>query len=90
MESESSIIKMYLQRCFQNYIRRLVDGKYVSRKGKIFKLDPFVGDHEMIEVGSRTSQSRMEYKLKHPILLSKDGHITLVIIDFYHRMVGQM
>ena len=30
----------------------------------------------------------MEYKLKHPILLPKNGHMTSVIIEFYHRSVG--
>ena len=68
---ESSITKMYQQRCFQNKTNRLADGKYVSRKSNISKLDPFLDDHKVIRVGGRISQSRMEYKLKHPILLSK-------------------
>ena len=59
-----------------------------SRKS-IFKLDPFLDDHEIIRVDGRISQSRMEYKLKHPILLPKNGHVTSVIIDFYHRRVGR-
>ena len=85
--SEFSIIKMYQQSCFQNEISRLLDQKCVSRKTNIFKLDPFLDDHEIIRVGGRIRQSRMEYKLKHPILLPKNGYITSVI-DFYHRRVG--
>ena len=87
-QSESSIIKIYQQSCFQNEISRLLDGMCVSRKRNIFKLDPFLDDHEIIRVGGRIRQSSMEYKLKYPILLPKNGHITSVIIDFYHRKVG--
>ena len=86
-QSESSIIKIYQQSCFQNEISRLLDGMCVSRKRNIFKLDPFLDDHEIIRVGGRIRQSRMEYKLKHPILLPKNGHITSVITGFYHRKV---
>ena len=86
--SESSIIKMYQPSCFQNEISRLLDGKCVSRKSNIFKLDPFLDDHELIRVGGKISQSRMKYKLKHPILLPKNGNNTSVIVDFYHRRVG--
>ena len=86
--SESSIIKMYQQSCFQNKISRLLDRKCVSKKSNILKLDPFLDNHEIIGVGGRFSQFRMEYKLKHPILLAKNGHIASVIIDFYHRRVG--
>ena len=86
--SESSIIKIYQQSCFQNEISRLLDGKCVSRKSNVFKLDPFLYDQEIIRVGGRMRQSRMEDKLKHPILLPKNGHITSVIIDFYHKRVG--
>ena len=35
-----------------------------------------------------TPVRNLEYKLEHPILLPKNGHITSVIIDFYHRKVG--
>ena len=42
----------------------------------------------MIRVGGRICQSRMEYKLKHWIVLPKNGHTTSIIIDFYHRRVG--
>ena len=79
---------MYQQSCFQNEISRLLDGRCVSRKSNIFKLDPFLDNHEIIRVGGRIRQSRMEYKLKHSIVLPKNGHITSVIIDFYHRKVG--
>ena len=53
--SESSIIKMYQQRCLQNEISRLVNEKCVSRKTNIFKLDPFLDGHEIIRVGGRIS-----------------------------------
>ena len=86
--SESSIIKIYQQSCFQNEISRLLDGKCVSRKSNIFKLDRSLDDHEIIRVGGTIKQSGIVYKLKHPILLPKNGHITSVILDFYHRRVG--
>ena len=54
----------------------------------IFKMDSFLDDHEIIRVGGRFSQYRMEYKLKHPILLPKNGQITSAIINFYHKRVG--
>ena len=79
---------MYQQRYFQNEISRLLDGKCVSRKSNIFKLDSFLDNHEIIRLGGRISQSRMEYKLKHPVLLPKNGFIASVIIGFYHRRVG--
>ena len=79
---------MYQQSCFQSEISRLLDGRCVSRKSNIFKLDPFLDNHEIIRVGGRIRQSRMEYKLKHSIVLPKNGHITSVIIEFYHRKVG--
>ena len=56
--NESSIIKMYHQSCSQNEISRLLDGKCVSRKSNIFKLDPFLDDHEVIRVGGSNRQSR--------------------------------
>ena len=52
-----------------------------------FQVGPFLDDHEIIKEGGRISQSRMEYKLKHPILLPKNSHITSAISDFYHRKV---
>ena len=56
--NESSIIKMYHQSCFQNEISRLLDGKCVSRKSNIFKLNSFLDDHEIIRLGGRNRQSR--------------------------------
>ena len=47
---------MYLQSCFQNEISRLPDGKCVSRKSNIFKLNPFLDDYEIIRVGGRLRQ----------------------------------
>ena len=57
--SESFIIKINHQSFFQNEISRLLDGKCVSRKSNIFKLDPFLDDYEIIRVGGRIRQPRM-------------------------------
>ena len=46
--SESSIIKMYLQKCFQSKISGPVNRRCASRKRNIFKLDTFLDDCEII------------------------------------------
>ena len=86
--SEFPIIKVYQQRYFQNEISRIIDEKCFSRQSNLFKLGPFLGNHKIIRASGKISQYRMKYKLKHPILLTKNVHIMSVIICFYHRRDG--
>ena len=43
----------------------------------------------LLQVGGRIRKSTLEYKLKHPVLLPREGHITSVVMRYYHEKVAQ-
>ena len=65
-------------------------GKSISTQSNIYKLDPFLMKKAfLLQVGGRIRKSTLEYKLKHLVLLPREGHITSVIMRYYHGKVAQ-
>ena len=44
------------------------------------KLDPFLDEKGILRVVERIKKSTLEYKLRHPVLLPWEGHITWAIM----------
>ncbi|KAJ8034140.1 hypothetical protein HOLleu_20859 [Holothuria leucospilota] len=92
--AEQEIAK-YVQR--QNFASIIVELQQESSKLKgrsskgrlasIRKLKPMLVEG-LLRVGGRLVKAPISYDARHPILLPKDHHITKLIIDHYHRLVG--
>lgn len=64
---------------------RLTKGKLCSSKLRILEayMDPEV---RLIRVGGPLSKSDLPYAAKHPILLPKKSQLTVLLIDYVHRL----
>nr|XP_054593653.1 uncharacterized protein LOC129160674 [Nothobranchius furzeri] len=83
-EAENAIIAFCQQERFSEEITALTAGKAeVSKKSSIYKLDPVFQDG-FLRVGGRLSKSAIPETTKHPCILSKDQHISELIIRHVH------
>ncbi|XP_038053894.1 uncharacterized protein LOC119726311 [Patiria miniata] len=58
-----------------------------SRKSPLLKLSPFLDSDGIIRVGGRLKRSDMDLATCHPIVLPKDGHVSKLLAEHYHRQV---
>ena len=58
----------------------------LKRSSPLYKLDPMIGDDDLIRVGGRLVRAD-PYDLCHPILMPNQGHITDMLIRYHHDRV---
>lgn len=96
--AELQIIKIVQQEAFPDEMQRLKDVKSstharqdqmkaMTKSSSIRKLDPFLDDDGILRVGGRLRESSIPYDVKHPVILPKKGHITDLILCYYHQSV---
>ena len=86
--AEVAIIRLCQGRYFEKNINALCNGKSISKQSNIYKLNPFLDEKGILRVRRRIRKSTLEYKLKHPVLLPREGHIASVIKGYYHEKVA--
>ncbi|XP_077971383.1 uncharacterized protein LOC144425718 [Styela clava] len=62
----------------------------VSFKNRFSRLDPFLDNSGIVRVGGRIRNSIEEFKVKHPVVLPRKGHVTSIIIHHFHVRGGHM
>ena len=65
----------------------LKERRRLLRKSNLVRLDPFLDRDGILLVGGRLSRSSLTFEEKHPILLPKKHHLSLLIIRHYHEKV---
>ena len=50
----------------------------------VAQLAPFIDDKNIIRVGGRLRYSSLSYDIKHPVLLPKGSHLTMLLIRHFH------
>jgi hypothetical protein len=59
----------------------------VKKSSPIYKLDPKLSD-DLLCVGGRLSNAPIPSETKHPIILPKNHHISIMIAQYYHLIAG--
>ena len=86
-QAETLIIKVVQSETFQDEIEALQDGKCVSRKSPIFKLDPFIDDTGLLRVGGRLRRSNLTLYEKNPLIIPRKSHIAKLLVAHFHNEV---
>lgn len=78
------IIKMVQESTFAEEIKELKKGRPLPPNNKYKALDLFLDKEGLLRVGGRLKNSAIPYDQKHPLLISKDHHVTTLLIRNEH------
>lgn len=63
------------------------DGGSVKCNSDLYKLDPVLEDR-LLWVGGRLSRAAMPEVEKHPTILSKEQHVSKLVLKYIHQQLG--
>jgi hypothetical protein len=97
--AETAILKMVQEEAFPEEMKILRQVDVSNRKGEsklkaslkgascLYRLDPFLDPDGVLRVGGRIKRSSLPYHIKHPAVLPRKGHVTTLIIRYYHQNI---
>ncbi|XP_034151514.1 uncharacterized protein LOC117595338 [Esox lucius] len=86
--AERAVISFSQRQSFEEELSTLKAGKSgVKRSSRLYKLDPVLDDG-LLRVGGRLSRLAMPEEAKHPVILSKDLHISTLLLRHIHEQLG--
>ena len=85
--AKTVIVKVLQHSVFSEEIQLLNNSKLIPVSSKLHKLDIFLDDFGVLRVGGRLQRSTMCYEMKHPIILPRKSHITVLIIRYFHERI---
>ncbi|XP_035985471.1 uncharacterized protein LOC118558973 isoform X4 [Fundulus heteroclitus] len=87
-KAELSIVRFAQQQKFTTEIALINSGlKAVSMRSSLYKLDPVL-DAGVLRVGGRLSKTAMPVEAKHPVILTKDMYVSILILRHIHQQLG--
>ncbi len=85
--AEQAIVSHVQQHIFQTDIESLQE-KGSVKTSRISNLDPFLDVDGILKVGGRLSKLAMPVTQQHPTILSKDYHVSKLIMRHIHKNTG--
>lgn len=83
-KAEEAIIRYCQRKTFPKEISALSKGQGVKRTSSLFKLSPVL-EQGILRVGGRLSRAALPEEAKRPAILSKDLHVTKLILREIHE-----
>lgn len=78
------LIRLSQMQCFASEINALNKGQNLSNNSKLLSLNPFLDKDHILRVGGGLSNSDIEFKQKHPIILPEKHKLTYLIVRQEH------
>ncbi|XP_013856439.1 uncharacterized protein LOC106512348, partial [Austrofundulus limnaeus] len=86
--AETAIIRYSQHISFKEEIKDLQSGASVVKSmSNIYRLDPVL-QQGLLKVGGRLSRSALSQEQKHPVILSKNQHVSKLILQDLHQRLG--
>lgn len=87
--AEQTIIKQFQLFSFSTEVISLRKSESLPKNSQLVKLNPFIDDQGLLRVGGRLqSANTMTFEERHPIILPKGSHLSLLIIKHYHNAIA--
>lgn len=87
-EAEKAIFRFVQKHKFGSEIASLTRGlDNISKDSPLYKLDPMLEDG-ILRVGGRVHKLALPSEINHPIILSKDLHVSQLILRHIHQQLG--
>ena len=67
---------------------RRIRNNHLKKSSSLFRLDPFIDQNGILRVGGRLRRANLSDMLKHPVILPRKGHVTELIIDYFHKQTA--
>lgn len=83
LKAELTIVNFVQHETFPDAISTLCKSENLPRTNSLKPLEPVLQDG-ILRVGGRLSRAALPSLYKHPIILPKDSHITLLILSYAH------
>ncbi|XP_021180355.2 uncharacterized protein LOC110369531 [Fundulus heteroclitus] len=87
-QAETLIIRNVQSEAYAEEIRSINTKQNLPTNSPLTKLNPFIGDNKLLQVGGRISRSGLGVKETNPIILPGSNHITTLIVRHYHEKVN--
>ena len=59
----------------------------MKKKSLLYQLDPFLDKDGVLRVGGQIWNALVSYKIKHPFILSSNGHVTTLLVRYHHERI---
>lgn len=86
-KAEQAIIHFFQGQRFKDEIDSLKASSNVKKDSEVYKLYP-VWEDGVLRVGGHLSEAAMPEETKHPVILSKDLHVSTLILHHIHLQLG--
>ena len=78
------LIYLAQQQSFSEEIMSIMEHDQLPRKSPLTGLKPFIDSNGLVRVGGRIQKSDLPFQLKHPLILPKDHHLSILVLRDIH------
>jgi len=87
-EAETFIIRAVQQEAYGDEIASIRLSGHLSDSSRLSTLSPSLDENGLLRVGGRLDNSELNYEEKHPIILPKDHHVSMLLVRHHHEKVA--
>ncbi|XP_026819102.1 uncharacterized protein LOC113557746 [Rhopalosiphum maidis] len=88
LDSASLAIVRFSQLTFFSKLRHELSCSKPISVRSVARLRPYIDDSGVIRVGGRLSNAQLSNEQRHPVLLAKSSHLSLLLIRHWHDLTG--